>query len=180
MKKIISITGLISTVFLGGVLSTFAYTPYYNTYQNTAVSNSYVYVEGCYTYQYDAYTRRTSLIGSTCSTTNAGYGYGGYGYNNTMYTIPVSTSYSASYSYPVTTSYPVATSYPVTTAYTPNSPYYTYGYTNGSWYPGYQNSILGDLFTGNSYNTSYYNGYNNNYGNYGYNCSYQNGYQVCY
>ncbi len=190
MKKIISTIGLGSLLFISGALFTSAsyYTPYYNTYQNAPTSNSYVYVQGCYTYQYDAYTRVTSLLGSTCTTaypTTNSY------YNNYSYSYPVTTAYSyqntytQNYSYPVSTSYPVTTSYPVSTAYTPASPYYTYGYYEGNWYPGYQNTTFTDLFNSNSYGNSYnnysiYGDYNNNYNYMNNGCYYQNGYQVCY
>ncbi len=50
--------------------------------------------------------------------------------------------------------------------------YQTYGYTHGSWYPGYSSSIIGNFFNNNT-NTGYnYNGtggyYNGNYYNGGY------------
>jgi hypothetical protein len=185
MKKIISTVGLGSLLFVSGTLFTLAsyYTPYYNTYQNAPTSNSYVYVQGCYTYQYDAYTHITSLLGSTCTTTYPAYNNSYY--NNYSYSYPVTTAYSYQNTYTQNYSYPVSTSYPVTTSYMPASPYYTYGYYEGNWYPGYQNTTFTDLFNSNSYGNSYnnysnYGGYNNNYNYMNNGCYYQNGYQVCY
>lgn len=161
MKKIFKGTFL-GVLFISGSLLASAqyysnydynnYTPYYNTYQNSAYSNSYIYTQGCYKYQYDRYTHITSLLGSTC--------------NTNTYTYP---TYQNTYTYQYQT-------YPYMYSYTyPTSQYYTYSYNNGYWYPGSSNYYNGSTYN-YGYNYGYnYNNYNNNYG-----CYWSGGYQVCY
>lgn len=100
MRKFILNIIFITGFFIGGALPASAqynytdnvynpydtFTPYYNTYVNTPTSNSYTYTQGCYVYQYDAYTRITSLIGSNCTTNT--YTYPIY---QTYYTLPTYT-----------------------------------------------------------------------------------------
>lgn len=169
MKKIISIGGIAGAVFLGGALLVSAqyygnYTPYYNTYQNTASSNSYVYTQGCYKYQYDAYTRVTSLIGSICTTnTNTNTNYNTCPtYQTYPYTYGCNNSTSQYYTYPT-------------------SQYYTYMYNNGSWYPAnsyYPNNNYGGY--GYNYNSYTNYTYNTGYTNTSNGCYWSGGYQVCY
>lgn len=172
-----------STSYTPTPVNTGCYNPNYNNQTSGCVirpqTNSYTYVNGCYTYYYNGDTRSTSVVSYNCQTTNNNnYNYNQPNYQS-YYTTP---SYSNSYSY---------------------SPYYTYQYSNGSWYPGstnnYYNSGYGSNnygYSNNSYgyyDTSYNNGYNYNNSyvypydtNYGYNnyytnssCYYQSGYYVC-
>lgn len=162
MKKILSMTLLTGTLFISGMMFASAYyTPYYNVYQNAPTSNSYVYTQGCYTYQYDRYTQVTSLIGSTCQT-NTSYTYPTTQYS---YVAPAQQTY---YTYP---SYNYGYVQPVAQ---------TYHYSHGAWYPTTN-------YTNSYYNTnSYYDSYNyTSYSPYSYTgtsngCYWSNGYQVCY
>jgi hypothetical protein len=121
----------------------------YGTFNCDSCNNSYgaynggvgSYTVGCTTYYYNTRT------GTQLYTTNICNNYSSYNnYNYQNYQYPVNYTYPTSYTYP--------------------SQYYTYGYADGSWYPGYSSSI----FT----NTGYNYGYSNS------NCYYQNGYQICY
>lgn len=142
MKKILKTIAFVSTLFISGSLFASAYyTPYYNVYQNAPTSNSYIYTQGCYRYQYDRYTQITSLLGSNCTTAN-----------NYSYTYPTN---NYSYTYP-TTNY----SYQYQTYTQPTSQYYNYSYHNGSWYP-----VNNWVSNGNGYNyyTSFNSGSNYSY-----------------
>lgn len=167
---------LLSIIGLGIAGLTSANAQYYDNYYNTSYDSSYnsMYYNSTYT---TAYTQPayTSYYGG-------GSNYGYYGTGGTgSYTIGCTTYYyntrtgaqlytqqicnnTPVYTQP-TYSYPVQYSYPTT--YTQPSQYYTYGYSNGSWYPGYSSGGIFGL--GNIGNT------NSNYG-----CYYQNGYQICY
>jgi hypothetical protein len=148
----------------------------------TTTNNSYTYTSGCYTYYYNASTLNTSVVSYNCSN-NYNNNYNNNNYNNNYNNGYTYTAPSTSYYY-----YTTPSSY-----YT--SPYYTYQYQNGSWYPS--NSYNNTSYTSSYYtypigytDTGYNYGYNNyNYGN-NYNdgfirtptnpCYYQGGYQVCY
>ena len=52
--------------------------------------------------------------------------------------------------------------YYVPTSHVQESPYYTYGYSDGRWHGGYSHNTLRNLFIGNT------------------SCYYQNGYKICY
>ena len=175
MKKILMTSAILSTLFVSGLgiasaqyYNSSSYTPYYNVYQNAPSSNSYIYTQGCYRYQYDRYTNITSLLGSTCTTQPT-----------TSYTYPTQSTYNYQYQ-----------TYPYTY---PTSQYQTYGYNNYSWSPSYSYNYngYGNQYsygsTGyNNYNNynSYtgYTGYNNNYGstNTSNGCYWSGGYQACY
>lgn len=201
MKKIISTLGLATTLFVMGAhfasaqyydnsydtygnytygnTNTYSngYTPYYNTYNTGSYSNSYQFMQGCYIYSYDRYTRVTSLVGSRCNT---------------------STNYNTNYTYPTTNTY----TYPVQTSYTSPNTYYnngynsgcnyaTYGYAyyNSNCYQGYGQGYSGygtyqyvngawvAPSAGYTYPNYNYNN-NNNYNNGG--CYYVNGQMACY
>jgi hypothetical protein len=154
----------------------------------TAASASYYYPgqQYQYQYQYDTnytypgnyvvsnYTPAANTL-SNCYYTQSypptyyGNCYGmntTYNYQNTQYNYNYNYQYQNTY-VPAQT-YPVQSYYPVNTTYGAGSQYQTYGYSNGSWYPGYSNGGLGGVL----------NNVINSYGNT--NCYYQNGYQVCY
>lgn len=167
MRKNIAIVTTLCLMSISGLMSVHAYTPYYNNYSTGTRSNSYTYVQGCYIYSYDAYTRITSLIGSTCSTANTNsYNYNNY---NSMYyptyssnTYPTYSSNTYTYSVPATTySY-----YTQPTTYTSYSPYYTYGYNDGYWSRGVYTGFFND---NNGYIPTPTTG-----------CYYVNGYYTCY
>jgi hypothetical protein len=115
---------------------------YNNTYQyQNTTQASYTYTQGCYTYYYNGQTNTTSIIGSTCQSQNV-----------YSYTTPVSYTYVTA---PTTYTYTQPTQNYYQNSYQ-SSPYYTYGYSNGSWYPRYNNSLIGDFLFGNSsYDTGY-------------------------
>ena len=152
MKKILLTTFTVSVLFFSGSL--FASAQYY--YQNpnytyTTYSNSYTYqnsLNNCYytnTYPPTYY--------GNCQGMN--YGYLNNGYN-----------YQVQYQQPTYT-------YPNTNYYNNVGPYYTYGYANGSWRPGYSTNNLSNLVN-NVFQTVNQALTPNTY------CYYQNGYQVCY
>lgn len=161
MRKNISIIAITSLIFVSSVYSTLAYyTPYYNNYSNTPTSNSYTFQQGCYTYSYDAYTRITSLIGSTCQV-NTSYNY--YPTYSSNYYPTYSSSYYPRYSYNTT---------PVN--YTVTNPYYVYSYNNGYW------TIGGATNAGYNYYDNYNYYYNNHVNTPNTSCYYVNGYYTCY
>lgn len=154
MKKILLTSSVFVTLFISGLsFASAQYTPYYNVYQNAPTSNSYIYRQGCYIYQYDRYTQITSLIGSNCQAQQPTYTYPTY----------QQPTYQPNYTYPT---YQQNYTYP---SYNNYSPYQTYGYSHGTWYRGYSgNGLVGII--------------NNTLSNYQdtNSCYYQNGYQVCY
>ncbi len=148
MKKIFFTTFLASLLFVTG--DVIASAQYYYPNQN------YVYTNG-YTYQNNI---------NNCYYTNT-YPPTYYGNcQNVTYTYPANNQvvyYTApTYTYPQH-----YTTYYQNTPYTqrPVGQYYTYGYYNGSWYPGYSTNNLTNLFN-NIFQNS--------------NCSYRDGYQYCY
>lgn len=176
MKKYISLCAVVSLLFISGFASVSAYyttntyTPYYNNYSTGARSNSYTYTQGCYVYSYDAYTRITSLIGSTCQTNT----YSNTNYNSSYYPAYNSNTYP-SYSSNTYPSYQTYYTQP-TYSYAYTNPYYTYSYNNGYWGQGGSNGFFNS-------NTGNY-GYGNYYDNYvptpTTNCYYVNSYYTCY
>lgn len=148
MKKIFLTTFLASLLFVtGDVIVSAQYYYYPNT--NYTLTNGYNYqntLNNCYytnTYPPTYY--------GNCQTVN-------YTYPSTNQVV----YYTPTYTYQ---------QYP--TVYYQNTPYqqrtigqyYTYGYYNGSWYPGYSTNNLTNLV-----NTIFQ----------GNNCSYRDGYQYCY
>ena len=119
------------------------YTPYYNTYANAPTSNSYQFTQGCYIYNYDRYTRITSLLGSNCNVNNNNtYSYNtGYNNYNNTYNYGYNTSYNSGYVQPTYTNtytYPTQNTYPYNNYN--NNQYSTYRYVNGVWVPGNTNT----------------------------------------
>lgn len=185
MRNNIAIVTTLGLMCISGLMSVSAYTPYYNNYSTGARSNSYTYVQGCYTYSYDAYTRITSLIGSNCATntTNTGYNTGyntNYNNNSSYYptyssnTYPTYSSNTYSYSVPATSYsyYTQPTTYSYYTqpnTYTSYSPYYTYGYDNGYWNQGGSNGFLNGGYNNSNYVPTPTTG-----------CYYVSGYYACY
>jgi hypothetical protein len=162
MKKILLLALALSFTFTGLSVASAQYYGAYSYdasymsggYTNTSYSNSYpspqhYYGHGnSYSGGIGSYT-----IGCTTyyySTRTGSVLYTSYTCNTYQYTQP-------------TCYYTCAAGY----NYTYSSPYYTYGYTNGNWYPGYSSSFFG-------------NNYNNGYQNY-LNCYYdQYGRYICY
>lgn len=168
MKKILTFIFSAALLFSGASLASaqmYSYGNQNNTYSNYSYCGtygnygcgssqqyqvaSYYYTSDCYTYYYDGYKRSSSIVSYNCQQTNTNYNY--------QYTYTYPQQYQSNYV----------------------SPYYTYKYSNGSWYPSYINT------NNNGYTDTYYNNnsyYNNSYnqGNYSNNCYWQGGYQMCY
>lgn len=126
---------------------------YYNNYNNN-YQNNYQQCNGVYTNYCTGYTPTVSsyYYTSGCYT----YYYNGYTRSSSVVSYNCQTQNQRSITY----------------SYSPT--YYTYGYHNGSWYPGYSSSLLTN--TGYNDNNYYTNYSNNNYSS----CYWQNGYQICY
>ncbi len=124
------------------------------TVQQPTTVYSYYYTSGCYTYYYDGVTRNSVITGNSCQNQNT--------YQNTYsYVTPTTNTYYNNQQY-----------------YT--SPYYTYGYASGSWYPGYNGSVLFGNYGSTYYNSNYNNTYNNGVVYTPTNpCYYINGYYTC-
>ncbi len=105
------------------------------------------YTVNCITYYYDPRTGASLGQEQICTTP--------------VYPTPTYPSYPT---YPTYPTYDYGYNYGYT--YTQPSQYTTYGYSNGSWYPGYSSGGIFGSFTNAGYNNS--------------SCYYQNGYQVCY
>lgn len=182
MKKNIFITAL-SLAFFGATaifVSSLSYpVGYYNGYTHPT-NNSYTYTTGCNTYRYDGYSRTSTLVSSTCTSYNSGYGYNANYYQHYVQPVQqityVAPTTQTIYVAPITTTYTVSPVY----SYGYGSGYYDYGYNYGG--SGYQNN---PYYDGRRYhhttdtwiNNSYVDNYNS-YTNIG-SCYYSNGYQVC-
>lgn len=130
----------------------YANTSYSNYYPQTYSGNNYgtnysnynggigSYTIGCTTYYYNTRTGSQLYTSYICSN----------------YTTPSAYQYQTNYQYQQPTYYQTQT-YPVTSYPSYPSQYQTYGYNNGTWYPGYSHSILSG--TSNTYQSCYYNSY---------------------
>ncbi|MDD4989448.1 MAG: hypothetical protein PHV42_03425 [Candidatus Pacebacteria bacterium] len=140
-------------------MNSYAYNTGYNSYSPYASHHRRDnYIENQYQNYLNLNYTYSNYVPNPATLTNCYYTmsyppiyYGDCSQNNYTYIPPV---------YPVY-SQPQQNYYYSNTGYQTPSANYIYGYSNGSWYPGYQpNGLLNNLF-------------NNN-------CYYQNGYQVCY
>ncbi len=149
MKKIFLMLSFLGLTITGLGTASAQYTTNTYYYQRPYYGNSsYVsygsgvgsYTIGCVTHYYNTST------GAEISTQN------------------ICTTYNQPTSYYYTT-YPATTYYPTTYTY-PTTQYYTYGYNNGSWYPGYSSSIFSNTYTNYSGYQNYLNCSYNMYGQY--------------
>lgn len=144
MKKNI-LTATLSLVLFGAsalIASSLIYTPsytYYNSHYTTSYqTNSYTYTTGCTTYEYNPYTRTSTVIGSTCAPTYNHYIEQPRYTTYTYYTQPIVTTY---YVAPQVEHYTVP---PIYNSYYGNYPYHHTTYTSyqnnsGCYYSqGYQ------------------------------------------
>ena len=162
MKKLLTTLSFLGFLTVSTVTA-YAGNLYYPTYSTASARASYTI--GCTTYYYNPYTGQSlgseQIYTGTC-------GYSSYYQTQYQYTYP---SYSYSYSYPTYEYQTYQPSYQYNQYTSSPSQYYTYGYSNGSWYPGYSSGLLNSV--SNSFTNTYYNSQSQG-------CYYQNGYQVCY
>lgn len=161
MKKILLTTLTASVVFLSSSL--FASAQYYSQNQYTNYQ-SYLYADNfnnqqltnCYYTNTYPPTYYGNCQGMTYTYLNNGYGYQA----NYIPQYNYQTQHQPTYTYPTNT-------------YNNVGSYYTYGYTNGSWRPGYSTNNITNLVNGVFQTANQLLSPNTN-------CYYQNGYQICY
>ncbi|MEZ0209299.1 MAG: hypothetical protein ACAH17_03945 [Candidatus Paceibacterota bacterium] len=170
MKKILLTLSFACCTALGLATASAQYYPSYD-YGSYSYDTSYT-TTGYANTSYSSYYPQTyygGIYGKNSSTYNGGIGSYTIGcttyYYNTRTGAQLYTSYICSTYQPQPTTYTYSTTYPSYPSYTyPTSQYYTYGYSNGSWYPGYQSSIFDSSYN-NGYQ-NYLNCYHDMYGQY--------------
>lgn len=167
MKKILLTTLTASFLFLSGSL--FASAQYYDQSQYQ-YANQYTNYQN-QNYVYSNYGNNSQNITNCYYTgTNPRTYYGDCRGMIREQNYTYQTNYAPVYTY--------QNQYPTNGYYQNNynnnvGQYYTYGYANGSWHPGYSTNNISNMFNGLFQNVNQ--GISQSA-----NCYYQNGYQICY